>query len=216
MQNNDPIKDSEKSLVTRTESILLLVLSFLVVSILITLVYQNETKILHFLFPDRIQDFDKMTVTNGFHNIAIENGRSWVLSYEEDHDTLFSGVVRHTSPIQIGKFAILTRDILVTTGEFSDPDSVSTSVSDHHFTWRSLTSRSPTGTIHLLHTIPINEEINQKLNQIKQGDTVMIKGWEIYQVDGFDPLGNYIGTWEDAGCNTTLVTEVIIKESADR
>ena len=46
--------------------------------------------------------------------------------------------------------------------------------------------------------------------QIKEGDHVIIIGREILKIDGYARNGNYLGYWQDSGCNTTLITEVYI------
>jgi len=157
-----------------------------------------------------LQDFDQMVVTDGFHTITLSSGQHFELSYEQNHDRYFDGIVRHTSMNHEGTFPIVSFDILVTSGDFADNDLVWTSVSDHHFTWRSLNGQSPQGTINLLHTIPMDQAIEEMLMDIKIGDHVIIKGWDILSIDGFSDTGEYIGTWMDAGCNTTLITEIYI------
>jgi hypothetical protein len=158
-----------------------------------------------------LADFDKMIVTNGFHNIRLASGQRWELSYEQNHDRLLTGQVRHTSMDHETLFPIISFDILVTSGDFSDPSLVSTSVSDHHFSWMPLTATKPQGTINLLHTVPMNQAVEDELMKIKDGDTVTVEGWDILKINGYDKDGKYIGYWTDEGCNTTLITNVTIK-----
>ncbi|KAF0112453.1 MAG: Uncharacterized protein FD147_49 [Chloroflexi bacterium] len=217
MQPKNEQNDNEVNAgINRIEKVLLFLLVLLALVLLIVIIFMNNEQILRTLFPGRIYSFDEMIVTNGFHDIQLENGQSWRLSYEQSHDTNFSGIVRHTSPIELSTFSILTRDILVTSGDFADPNLVTTSVSNHRFLWKSLSSANPEGSINLLHTVPMNEEINQKLKDIHNGDTITIKGWDIYRIEGWDSNGNYIGYWQDSGCNTTLVTEVIITKNSGK
>jgi hypothetical protein len=69
----------------------------------------------------------------------------------EDRGTSeFSGIVRHVSPFRMGRLRILTHDILVTSGDYADPDVVSTSVFSHLFTWRSSSTAHPSGRINYL------------------------------------------------------------------
>lgn len=157
-----------------------------------------------------VVSFDEMIVSDGFHHIELANGQSWDLSYEANHERNFAGLVRHTSVINEPAFSILSHDILVTSQDFANPDLVDTSVSNHHFTWRSPTLENPQGSINLLHTVPMNEEIRQQLDAIENGDTVIITGWDIYRIDGYDSNGNSVGYWQDSGCNTTLVIAVEI------
>lgn len=197
------------------EGLLWFVLVILVITLLVVLAIRNRSKLEAMFSVRQIESFDQMTVSNGFHEIDFPNGQSWNLVYETNHDRYFSGLVRHTSSIQESAFALLTFDILVTSGDFANPDLVETSVSNHRFTWRAPTLAQADGSINLLHTVPMDEEINQQMADIQVGDTVIIKGWEVLRIEGYDDQGNYIGYWQDSGCNTTLVTEVIILQEAE-
>ncbi|MHC1741207.1 MAG: hypothetical protein AB9897_08875 [Anaerolineaceae bacterium] len=157
-----------------------------------------------------LSDFDQMVVTNGFHQISIPSGARWELSYEQNHDRVFEGVIRHISMDHETYFPIISFDILVTSGDFASPDLVSTDVSNHHFTWRSSSSTPLQGTINLLHTVPMDQATQEMLLALKKGDTVQISGWDILQIKGYDKQGKYIGYWQDSGCNTTLVTDVVV------
>lgn len=149
----------------------------------------------------------------GYQYVTQEHSNStWEMTYELSTVETFIGQVRHTSRINEGKFPMLTHDILITSGEFSDSDLVRTSVMSHHFTWSSKTSERPSGTINLLHTMPKDEETLNGLYSIKHGDTVTVKGYEVYTVKYYKD-GAYRGMWKDSGCNTLLVTEVIIHNS---
>jgi preprotein translocase subunit YajC len=157
-----------------------------------------------------LQDFDQMIVTDGFHTITLQSGQHFELSYEQNHDRYFDGIVRHTSMNHESVFPIVSFDILVTSGDYADEDLVWTSVTDHHFTWRSLNGQSPQGTINLLHTVPMDQATEELLMSIEVGDHIVVKGWDILSINGFSDSGEYIGTWIDAGCNTTLITEIYI------
>jgi hypothetical protein len=50
----------------------------------------------------------------------------------------------------MGRLRILTHDILVTSGDYAEPDVVSTSVFCHLFTWRSSSTVHPSGRINYL------------------------------------------------------------------
>lgn len=197
--------DSLKGLVPFTLPIL-----FIIFLLVILLLFRNE--ITKFVSDNALEDFNTMIVTDGFHSISLSDGRQWKISYEENTLRVFSGEVRHNSAIRSGEFAVLSQDILVATGDFQDPTRVSVAVSNHHFTWRSKDGSSPQGSIHLLHTLPMDQAIFMELRQIEAGQIVSIKGYEIYRIEGWDDAGNYIGYWQDTGCNTILVTEVIIGE----
>ena len=60
----------------------------------------------------------------------------------------------------------------------------------------------------------MNEEMLTALYAIKHGDQVTIKGYEIYDIRYFRD-NKYHGTWKDAGCNTLLVSEVIIQNEGE-
>jgi hypothetical protein len=158
-----------------------------------------------------LEDFDKMTVSDGFHEITLPSGSYFSISYETNHDRPFPGLVRHTNMDHEQKFPILSFDILVTSGDYSDPNLVDASVNDHHFAWMSKKDGKLQGTINLLHTVPMNQDIEEKLMQVQEGDTVIITGWDILRIDSYESNGKYNGYWQDSGCNTLLVTDVYIE-----
>lgn len=192
------------------EGLLWIVLIGLLIGLFAILIQRNWPKISNFLGFEGPVNFDEALASNGIHDVTLDNGRAYDISYETSSKREFSGLVRHTSAIREPTFAILTFDILVTSADFANPDLVQTGVSNHHFTWMSTTDVYPQGAINLLHTVPINEEVNQALKNIQNGDTVIITGYDIFQIQGYDPQGEYIGFWQDTGCNTTLVTKVEI------
>jgi hypothetical protein len=192
------------------EGLLWMFLCFLILAVAITLTLRNWEKIKTWFNPAEIANYDNMIVSNGFHDIRLKNGQSWQLSYEALHERNFTGLVRHDSRIEEPSFSILTHDILVTSGDYANPEKVDTSVSNHHFTWYAKDPSNLQGAINLLHTVPMNEEIEEQLNAIKNGDQVVITGWDILRINGYDAKGNYVGYWEDSGCNTLLVIGVEI------
>lgn len=206
----DPVENRTSAQPNKYEGLLWIVLFALLFAVAVLLVQRNWVKISTVLGFDSPVNFDQVMSSNGIHDVTLENGRAFDISYETSSKRDFSGLVRHTSAIHERTFAILTFDILVTSGDFANPDLVQTSVSNHHFSWRSTTDTDPAGAINLLHTVPINEEVNQALRSIREGDNVVITGYDIYQIQGYDPDGVYIGFWQDTGCNTTLVTAVKI------
>lgn len=155
-------------------------------------------------------DTSSWNISSGFEKISIEEGFTWEISYEEMRSTTFSGLVRHVSPIRENKFPMLSHDILVTSGDFSDPTLIKTSVNNHHFTWLANNQNRPQGTINLLHTVPINDEIRSNLTEIRNGQTVQIQGREIFNIRFYQDQQKWNYKWEDAGCNTLLVTSVEI------
>jgi hypothetical protein len=205
-----PIEDQTPAQPNKFEGLLWLILFALIFAVAALLVQRNWLIISNTLGFEGPVNFDQAMTSNGLHDVTLDNGRAYDISYETSSKRDFAGLVRHTSTIHESSFAILTFDILVTSGDFSNPDLVQTGVSNHHFTWMSSTNSNPAGTINLLHTVPINEEVNQALRSIQNGDTVIITGYDIYQIQGYDPDGDYIGYWQDTGCNTTLVINVEI------
>jgi hypothetical protein len=154
-------------------------------------------------------DFEDLTISGSKEQIKADDVY-WKITYEKLKDSQFSGLVRHVSPIRDNRMRILTHDILVTSGEFADPAIVSTSVANHHFTWRSASTAHPKGTINLLHTVPADEDIYRQLLKIRPQDEVTITGREILSIEVFDQAGNHLGEWHDTGCNTLLVNSVTI------
>ena len=99
-------------------------------------------------------DFDTLSISGSCEQIAADD-TYWKITYESQSTSEFSGIVRHVSHIRMDRIRILTHDILVTSGDFADPDVVSTSVLGHHFTWRCSSTAHPCGSINLLHTVPV-------------------------------------------------------------
>ncbi len=162
-------------------------------------------------FGLRGPDFDSLTISESFDQVQSDD-YNWEIIFERRDESTFAGLVRHASPIRIGNLRILTHDILVTAGEYADPKVVSTSVSNHRFTWYSEASARPDGRINLLHTVPANEEVFQQLKSIESGNQVRITGQEISKIKIYEPDGQYRGDWHDEGCNTILVYSVQYEE----
>lgn len=154
-------------------------------------------------------DFGSLTISESYDHFAIDD-LSWRITFEKRRPSEFSGVVRHVSEMRLRQIPILTHDILVTSGEYADPDVVTTSVSNHRFTWRSSKTAQPAGRINLLHTVPATEEVYRQLRGIQSWDEVVIAGREILRIDALDADGRYLGDWQDAGCNALLVQSVTI------
>lgn len=162
------------------------------------------------LFGLGAPDFQNWSIDPGFERVQIGD-QVWTIQYESHIHSTFTGLVRHVSPIREGNFPFLTHDILITSGEFADPQKVSTSVTNHHFSWFSKDHPHPQGRINLLHAVPLDEEIYQKLLSIQVGATVSISGREILKIDRLDAQGKPEFWWEDTGCNSLLVTSVEMK-----
>ncbi len=158
-------------------------------------------------------DFGDLSISDTFDQIQGDDYR-WEISLETDNESEYSGVVRHTLAIRIGKLRILTHDILVTSGDFADPAIVSTSVSNHRYRWVAEGTASPQGRINLLHTVPVDEEVFRQLDKIESGDNVTIVGQEILRINVFDLDGRSQGDWRDQGCNTLLVHSMALSQSS--
>lgn len=154
-------------------------------------------------------NFEQLTVMDQYEKIQDKQGDYWKISYESPKETTFTGYVRHISANHEARFPFLTHDILITTEDYADPELVQAYVVNHHFVWRSRTQDYPKGTIHLLHVIPENEELYQQILRIRAGDTVSISGREILRITSYNAEHQSQGWWQDDGCNTTLVKQVV-------
>ena len=161
------------------------------------------------LFGIGAPDFSSLTIDSYFEQIQSEDG-SWTIQYEFADETTFAGKVRHVSPIRLEMVPFLTHDILVTAGDYANPEKVNTSVVNHHFRWISRINAQPRGTINLLHTVPVDDETYHQLLEIRSDQEVVIRGQEILVIEAFDREGKLRGNWRDTGCNTLLVTSVTI------
>lgn len=159
-------------------------------------------------------DFDDLTVSNSYETIS-SGDMYWEVQFEGIGESKFIGIVRHVSPIRINEFRILTHDILVTTADFSNPEIVDTNVVDHKFFWKSTETNAPNGSINLIHAFPANKDIYQELLKIQNWDTVKITGREIYTIKAYQADESFLGTWQDAGCNTLLVESVTIIQNTE-
>ncbi len=157
-------------------------------------------------------EYQNWEVSPGFSMVKNASGTTWKITYEANSSTTFTGLVRHITPIRSFAFPLLTHDILVTRGDYADQDIVSTSVSNHHFSWTARGANSLSGSINLLHTVPENEEIFHILLKVRKGDWIRIVGREILSIESLNNNGDLTATWKDSGCNSILVTKVEIIE----
>jgi hypothetical protein len=155
-------------------------------------------------------DYKNLHFSPGYSQVQAADGLNWAISYENPNESNYTGLVRFVSPIRESIVPFLTHDILMTTGDFANSDLISTSVFDHHFYWSSPKVKSPVGTINLIHAVPMNEAIFQQLLGIKSGHKAIIHGLEILRIDAYQKTGEYMGKWEDTGCNSLLITYVQI------
>lgn len=210
----DTIKNPSKGKKRRIKWLIALIIIFSLF-IIGVLIFDNFEKIKPiFVKQVEISSFDELTYSDKLQRITEPRGSFWILHYEIEPDVIFSGLVGYTTAVHESNFAILTHDILVTNGDFSNPFIVEIKVAEHRYRWVSWHVPKPNGSISLIHAIPINEEINQQLRSIQSGDGVVIKGYDIFRINSYDSNGNYQGFWQDDGCFTTLVTEVTIYPGA--
>lgn len=184
----------------------LVIIGMGILLLLVLLVFGSNIRQLFFSAP--LDDFDSLSIINGYHELKASSGESWKIEYEQDHSVTFTGIVRFISVNHEPVFPILSHDLLITQGDYADPSLVSTRVNNHHFTWNSRTNSSLSGSIHLLHIVPMNQEIFNKILQIHEWDEATITGWEIQKIDAYSSDQRYLGAWTDSGCNTILVTDV--------
>jgi hypothetical protein len=157
--------------------------------------------------------FDTLTYNEDYTLITSPDGRSWHIAYESDRISTYDGIVRHNSRWMDQSAPFMSNDVLVTTREFADPDITTTFVFDHKFFYK--TNRDITGRINLIHALPANQEVFDMLQQIKKWDHVIIHGREVFIVDKYDENGKHLGYFKDMGCNTLLVTDVIILDAPE-
>jgi hypothetical protein len=158
-----------------------------------------------------LPDFKDYQINRDYSHVQRTDGAYWTITYEKSDTSVFSGLVRHASSIQEEGFPLLTHDILITSGDFANPDLVHTSVVDHHFSWTSTRTSSPQGTINLLHTVPLNDAIFQQLSTVADGQQVTISGMEILRINAYKPDDSLISYWQDSGCNSLVVTTVVMQ-----
>jgi hypothetical protein len=151
-----------------------------------------------------------LSFSQGNQTVYDRQDRKWTIQYEYNQETTFNGVVRHVSHWREEDIPFATHDVLVTTGEFASQERVHVSVMMHTFTYRYSGDPRPEGKINLLHIVPASEEVYRKLLDVREWNQVSIRGREILRIERFDPQGNYLGAWQDAGCNSILVSSVEI------
>ena len=158
-------------------------------------------------------DFSALQFNPARTTVTTASGARWTITYEKTVDSVFSGLVRHISPIRMADFPFLTHDVLVTSGDFANSKLVSTSVFNHHFTWTSSLTGQPQGSINLLHIVPANKAIYQQLLALSSGQQATIRGVEILRIDAYKPDGSLYLFWQDDGCNSILVSSVEVRKN---
>ena len=185
---------------------LLVVVGLLVVGLLGFTAYVSINSDFFGLATPRLDDLE---FSPDYGRVTASDERNWTISYERTSESTFSGVVRHVSHWREESFPFATHDILVTTGEFASQARVSMRVLLHTFTYRYF-GQKPSGSIHLLHIVPASTEIYQQLLQVRDWNQVTISGREILRIERFSADGQFEAAFQDAGCNSILVTSVVI------
>jgi hypothetical protein len=153
--------------------------------------------------------YDRMKIDNTWEHITIDDD-TWSVEYESLQRDTFQGLVRFIGPIRQNGIPFLTHDVLVTSGDFANPDLVNTSVYNHTFHWYSHELQNPQGSINLIHAVPQKETIYNQLLEMKTGQQVKITGFEVLRINAFDAKGRRYLWWQDSGCNTLMITRVEI------
>ncbi|MCX7753696.1 MAG: hypothetical protein N2117_00435 [Anaerolineales bacterium] len=149
--------------------------------------------------------------SENYRRVTTADGRSWEITYEKDTFSVFTGVAREVIHWRDEpEIPFATHDILITNGEYSSVSLVTARVRNHTVRYQWYTDRLPEGTINLLHIVPLNEEVYHHLLQIRRWNLVSIKGQEILRIESFNRQGALRLVFQDAGCNTILVTSVQI------
>lgn len=206
---NQPLSRKKAPNTPLFTSIMVLLVGFIALALVAGVLglFFNDSDPLH-LFTPNIEDF---SFNENFEQVSGNGSSHWSIRYEKKTASTFKGTIRHNSVIHLKEIPLLTHDVLVTSGEFADPELVTTSVIDHKFSWFSKTKAYPQGSINLLHVVPKNNEIARQIAGLKNGDQVIISGWEILRIDALDTDGKLILYWQDAGCNTLLVDSVVVE-----
>lgn len=155
-------------------------------------------------------DFADFSLSADYRHLTrLSDDAAWTIEYEQRPPTVFIGTVRFVEHWHDGSMPFMTHDVLVTTGDYADSQLVTTHVVDHHFTW--VAAHQPSGTINLLHILPYSAAIYDQLLELEDWQVVRISGPEILRITRLDADGQPTSYWQDAGCNTTLVTFVEIQ-----
>jgi hypothetical protein len=104
------------------------------------------------------------------------DGKRYTGTWSDDART-FAGTIQWTGQAAQSAVPLITHEVVVTTGEYSDPKVVQIQpLEDHHTTWKYVANRMAVGTIHIVHCIPSTPEIYDALGALKVGQAVAIEG----------------------------------------
>ena len=193
-----------------TTSTRLLIFILCISAVLITSVAFVYHKINFDLLGTWGPNYNTLTIWREFEGASGKRNLSWTISYEGSGESTYSGIVRHISPIRVYEMPILTHNVLITSGDFADPNQVGTVVMESRLIYYYPVTLDPQGEIDLIHTIPLVPGLYQKLLEVKNGDIVTITGREVLEVQAFNSSGTKLSNWKDNGCNTLLVTSLSI------
>jgi hypothetical protein len=188
----------------------LLVLVLLILGIVFSISAYIYHKINFDLLGTWGPNYNSLTVWRGFEGASGRRNQSWVISYENDYEITYTGVVRHISPIRVWDMPILTHNILITSGDYANKDIVGTVVTDSRVMYYYPITIEPNGHINLIHAIPLLPGLYQNLLEIKLGDTIIVTGKEVEDLIAYDANGRKLSNWKDNGCNTLLITSIKI------
>ncbi len=155
-------------------------------------------------------DFDQFTLSKNLKQVENSRGARWQIAYEGEQSSTFEGKIRHISVNYEPSFPFLTHDILVTSGDFADPQRVDTLVSNHHFSWSA--AEQPDGKINLLHVVVLDAGLYDQLMQLHTDDWVRIRGREILTIE-LHQKDRLTMSWSDSGCNTLLIEAIQLQDS---
>ena len=127
-------------------------------------------------------------------------GEDYVITLESETLSVYEGDVRAVRFYE-GE-APLIADILVTTGDYSDPE-CDVGQSGHQYYWRGCNPEE--GTITNIHAVPLTSQIADSVYNVEVWQRVAVVGLEVARIDFND--GRW---WTDAGCNTLVIVELCI------
>lgn len=140
--------------------------------------------------------------------------RGGAITYDQDvyhadwsDPTSFSGDLRYIGRAYNKYIPVITHDAIVTTGEFSDPDIVTIGpVRDGNTYWRA--HKQPEGTFVMLHLIPSSVAIHDQLEELSEGDAVLLVGKVEEDGTVLRPDGSFVVKLMHDNHKFLLVTEV--------
>jgi hypothetical protein len=129
----------------------------------------------------------------------VLEAKGWTIVLETPIPSEYVGTVR--SRWYYGDQPPLISDVLVASGELAEAGCQAGQ--DGHMAWWRDCQPGPDDLFANLHVIPFDDDIDTWIRRIAVWDRVTIRGYEVLKVTY--PDGS---TWQDAGCNTLIVTWV--------